>query len=103
MAVISKLDVDEFVHKKVQLQYPYFELVELNDLTSLVVQLLKEGDVPLLGTYNGNTMVVKRIDRTAHNVDKLLRTHGSLIYCEEEGKAKTIHTTVEYLEAVRWT
>ena len=103
MSVITSLNVDEFSQRRTQIKYPNITLLDVNPTTPLVRTLVEVGDIPIHGKYNGKTVVVGRMSNSAYNIDKLLRTHGTLIYSTSEETSYEINSIKDYLEVVTWT
>ena len=94
------LDVESFQSKLVTISYPYLFLPFVNETTTLVVDVLEEGELPLVAVYKGQVRVVKYISTSGYNVDKLLRTHEKVEYIESEGVSFALKSTKEYLEVI---
>ncbi len=97
MSVVKTLS---FEAPKVQKEYPYFLIDNANESTPLIVSLLQEGELPLVCKYNGVAKEVGRISPSALNVDKLIRTHGSILVYKSEFEYKALRNVEEYLEEV---
>lgn len=95
--VKSSLDVDALRSRTVSMPYPHFKIADLNKCVPIVVSALEEGDIPLLGTLNGNTKIVKRISNSAININKLLRV-TALDFCRKEGDCVRISSILDYME-----
>lgn len=101
MKIVTSLD---FSDKVVKASYPNIVLGEVNDTTPLVMTLLQSGDVPLIGKYKGVCKVIGKVALSARNIQRLLRTHNSLVLnMKENGKGACITTVEEYMEVVTWT
>ena len=100
MAKTLTLDVQSFSQRSVQAGYPYFKLREMSQVTPSVVKLLEEGDIHLRGSYNGKEVVVMRISNSAFNVWRLIRTHGSIVYCISPEESFLIESVEQYLEII---
>lgn len=100
MAKTLTLDVQSFSQRTIQAGYPYFKLREMSQVTPSVVKLLEEGDIHLRGAYNGKEVVVMRISKSAYNVWRLIRTHGSLTYCVSPEESFLIEDVEQYLEII---
>lgn len=94
------LDVDGFSSRKSKIEYPYVEVVDINETLPLVVKALESGDIPLVGNYKGVTRMISKIDATAFNLDKILRTQGLILYHKSEDEQIEIRSIVDYLEVV---
>lgn len=103
MSVITSLNVEEFSQRRTQVKYPNVTLLDVNPTTPLIRTLVEEGDVPIHGKHNGKTVVVGRMSNSAYNIDKLLRTHGTLIYSVSEEETYEINDIKDYLEVFKWT
>jgi len=94
------LDVEKFSSKESTLTYPYFELLNLNDVVPLTVSALDKGDIPLIGHHKDMTKILCRISSSAFNVSKLLRVQLTLIYHKSESESFTLKNVLDYLEVV---
>ena len=94
------LDVAGFSKPKTSVSYPNFQLLDLSDITSVVLPLLEQGDIPVIAGYEGKRFVVGRISGSAYNVWRLLRTHTGLRYCPDENESILIQSIEDYLENV---
>lgn len=97
MGIVTDID---FTPKTVQLTYPSLELEDLSEVTPLVIGLLQEGDIPVVGVYNGKRKVIARISPSACNVDKILRTHNSVYVRESETDKCFIRDVRDWLEVL---
>ena len=103
MSVVTTLDVEEFSKRYSTAMYPRFELVRLNDTTPLVVSLLEQGGVPLIGVYKGERRIIGTVSNSAYNVNKILKTHGSLWYYKTKDNFREVGYIEDYLEECTWT
>lgn len=95
------IDIEELVMRKTEETFPYFLITHPNDTLHPVVRSLEQGDMQLVVEYKGVRKCVTRMSRSAHNVDKLLRTTGPIEYVMAEGVSATISSVEEYLGCVR--
>lgn len=99
----EKMNVNDFSKRTTEVRYPFLKILTPNATVPLIVSVLEEGEVPLLLTLNGVSKVIKRISKSAYNIDKMLRTCGSLEYHRGEGDVVLINDIVDYLEVFTWT
>lgn len=100
--VKKQLDVDALRSRAVTMPYPHISIVDLNKCVPLVISTLEEGDVPLLGTLNGVTKIVKKISKSSMNINKLIRvTELELAITEDD--VNKVTDLLSYMEvAPRW-
>lgn len=103
MSIIRSLNVDEFSQRRTQIKYPNLLIKNINPITPLVVPVLEKGDMPVIGVHEGVRKIIGYISISAFNVDKLLRTHGALVYSNSESEVIEINKIEDYLEVFSWT
>lgn len=94
------LDVESYRSNLVKDVQTHILIHDINDTTPLVVQLLEDGDVPVIAEYNGQRRIMKRMSTSAYNIDKILRTHKEIEYVDGEGLHTPIKTIRDYLEVI---
>lgn len=97
------LNVYDFTKRTTEEVFPYITVLEPNNTLPLIVGILTEGDMPLVVEMKGKRKVVARIDKSAYNIDKLLRTNGSLNYHKSSDDVLLIENIKEYMEVFQWT
>ena len=97
------INIHEFTKRTTPVVYPYLKVLEPNNTTPLIVSVLEKGDMPLIIELDGIRKVVARISKSAFNIDKLLRTCGSLELYVGEGNSIMIREVTDYLEVFKWT
>lgn len=94
------LDIDQFGKQRSKLDYPYLEILEVNDVLPLVVGALEKGDMQVIAKHNGVNKIIGRISLSAYNIDKLIRTKQVLrLHITEEDNA-IITCIQDYLEVI---
>lgn len=100
--VKSSLDPDALRSRTTKMPYPNIHIKDLNKCVPIVVNSLEEGSLPLLGTLNGVTKIIKKISESSYNINKLLRV-TSLEVNINEGYSRNIETISDYMEvAMEW-
>lgn len=100
MIKVKEVDIDSFSKPRVDIKYPYIELLEFNDTLPAIVGILKQGDMQIKATYKGVTKVICSINQSAYNIDKLLRTQQKVRIWLSPDKYKDIKTVLDYLEVI---
>lgn len=100
--IVNHVDLGKIGATEVSTPYPHIKILDLNKWSAIVIKSLEEGDVPLVGTLKGVTKIVKRISKSAINIDKLIRvTSIQIAFSKEE--SVPIESTKDYLEeALKW-
>lgn len=91
------INVEEFTSRKVGETFPNILVLHPNDTLPVVVRSLKEGDMQLVVEHNGLRKCVARVAPSAYNIDRLLRTVGTVEYVLGEGSSVTIDSVEKYL------
>lgn len=99
----EQIDIYEFSKRTTPVIYPYLKILEPNNTTPLIVSVLETGDMPLIIELDGIRKVVARISMSALNIDKLLRTCGSLELTKSADEVTLIKEVTDYLEVFEWT
>ncbi len=95
--IVNKFDPDIIRNRNTTKPYPNIIINDLNRCIPIVVSCLIEGDIPLLGTLNGTTKIIKKIDRSALNIEKLLRISSITVYLTEK-EYYNVSNVKEYME-----
>lgn len=95
------INIEELTSRKTEETFPNILVLHPNDTLPVVIRSLEEGDMQLIVEFKGKRKCVARISRSALNVDKLLRTLGSIEYVLGQGVSTTIKCMEEYLSCVR--
>lgn len=95
------IDVQDLVSRKTEETYPNFLILHPNDTIPVVIRSLEEGELQLIVEFKGTRKCVARISPSALNVDRLLRTVGSVEYVIGKGISTTLNCVEEYLGCVR--
>ena len=74
------INVEKLVERHTSETYPNIVVSSPNETTPVIVKTLEKGDMQLIVEFNGKRKVVERISRSAYNVDRLLRTVGTINY-----------------------
>lgn len=72
------INLEELTSRKTVEEYPNIVIVNPNDTVPVVIKSLEEGETQLIIEWQGKRKCVKRISKSAYNIDKLLRTTGSI-------------------------
>lgn len=83
---------------KVQMPYPNLEIQEINEAVTLVLSGLDEGDLPVIGTYEGRTYRVASIDKSAINIWKLARVVTVTLHRSADDNT-VLRTSTDIVEA----
>ena len=98
----NKIDVDALRSRTIDRPYPNFHISKLNNTVPIVISSLEEGDVPLLGTLNGTTKILKRISNSAININRLLRV-TEVEYHKDANNFRNMKSIEDYMEvALEW-
>ncbi len=98
--IIRRIDFTPKIRKE---EFPNIVIADVNETTPLVVQLLEEGDMPVIGVIGNSRKIIARISKSAYNIDKLMRTHSDITLNQEVSNRVRIRSVREYLEVMRWT
>lgn len=77
--------------------YPHLMADGLTDALTVVIDVLKKGDLPLLVDYQGTTYHVADIDRSPLNISKLLRLTQLTLY-RSETDSVLIRNNIDLME-----
>lgn len=100
--VKSKLDVDALRSNTISMPYPHIKITDLNKCVPVVVSALDEGELPLVGTLNGVTKIVKKISNSALNIQKLIRVTDIEVAISSTD-SREINTILDYMEvSLEW-
>lgn len=97
--VIRKIDFAPKIRKE---EFPNIVIADVNETTPLVVQLLEEGDVPVIGVVGHSRKIIARISKSAYNIDRIMRTHQDVTLNQGVSDRVRIYSVREYLEVMRW-
>lgn len=87
-----------FANKKVDKPYPNLEVVTIGVALPVVLPLLQQGDLPVIGTYQGVERMLGSIDPEATNIFKLLKA-TKLIYNKSASEHYEINEASDIFEA----
>lgn len=97
-----KVSPSEIKDRKVNITYPYVEIVALHKALLTVMSCLDKGDnsdnVNLVASKDGVSKVVTEMSLDATNINLLLKTVGALKYHKSESEVKEIKSVEDYLE-----
>ena len=98
--IITELN-STFTNPEVLITYPYITLQpNNNDSLPVVLELMEEGDIPILFERDGVTYELRRVDKSPLNLCKLLRIYPfSIVF---ENKRVEVTTTQELMEVYKW-
>ena len=82
----------------VTMPYPCLELKKLDDPVTLVLSGLEQGDLPVIGSFEGRTYKVASISNSALTIHKLVRV-TELVYHRNETDSTVLRSSIDILEA----
>lgn len=94
------IDPAALVERKTTEAFPSVVIDNPNDNVPVVVRSLEKGDMQLIVQLGGKRRVVERISTSALNIDKLIRTVGSIVYQKSPTERIVISSVVEYLNSI---
>lgn len=94
------INIQELTERKVSESFPNLLVTAPNETLPVVVRTLEKGDMQLIVEFNGRRKVVERISPSAYNIDKLLRTLGSILYRRGTDDEVLISDIETYLSSV---
>lgn len=95
----KSIDVDRLRDRPISTPFPHLVINDLNTCIPIVVSALESGNLPLVGTLNGKTKIVKRISESAYNALKLLQV-TKLTWVASEADRVPINNIEDYLGVV---
>lgn len=99
----ESINIYEFSKRTTEEVFPYITIVSPNNTVPLIVSVVEPGDIPLVIELNGTKKVVARMSASAFNVDKLMRTCGSLEYHVDKDNVILLQDITDYMEVFEWT
>lgn len=94
------MNIQELTTNRVSLGYPNIVIMRPNQTLPVTIQSLESGPIQLIMEFKGQRKVVKSISPSAFNIDKLLRTLGSITYNLDSAISKEIYSVEEYMRLV---
>lgn len=97
---MTQIDLEEFTSRKTSETYPNVLVSNPNDTLPVTVRSLEKGDMQLIVSYKGKRKCVEHISKSAFNIDKLLRTVGSIEFVLGESSSIVIDSIEKYLTCI---
>lgn len=74
------INIQELTERKTSESFPNMLVLAPNETLPVIVRTLEKGDMQLIVEFNGKRKVVTKISPSAYNVDRLIRTLGTISY-----------------------
>lgn len=74
------INIQELTERKTSESFPNVLVLTPNETLPVIVRTLEKGDMQLIVEFNGKRKVVAKISPSAYNVDRLIRTLGTISY-----------------------
>ena len=74
------INTQELTERKTSESFPNVLILTPNETLPVIVRTLEKGDMQLIVEFNGKRKVVAKISPSAYNVDRLIRTLGTISY-----------------------
>lgn len=74
------INIQELTERKTSEVFPNMLVLTPNETLPVIVRTLEKGDMQLIVEFNGKRKVVAKISPSAYNVDRLIRTLGTISY-----------------------
>lgn len=74
------INIQELTERKTPESFPNVLILTPNETLPVIVRTLEKGDMQLIVEFNGKRKVVAKISPSAYNVDRLIRTLGTISY-----------------------
>ena len=74
------INIQELTERKTSESFPNVLILTPNETLPVIVRTLEKGDMQLIVEFNGKRKVVAKISPSAYNVDRLIRTLGTISY-----------------------
>lgn len=74
------INIQELIERKTSESFPNVLILTPNETLPVIVRTLEKGDMQLIVEFNGKRKVVAKISPSAYNVDRLIRTLGTISY-----------------------
>ena len=74
------INIQELTERKTSESFPNVLILTPNETLPVIVRTLEKGDMQLIVEFNGKRKVVAKISHSAYNVDRLIRTLGTISY-----------------------
>lgn len=74
------INIQELTERKTSESFPNVLILTPNETLPVIVRTLEKGDMQLIVEFNGKRKVVANISPSAYNVDRLIRTLGTISY-----------------------
>ena len=95
------INIEELTERKTSETFPNIVITNPNDTVPVVVRTLLKGDMQLIVEFKGKRKVVANISPSAFNIDKLLRTVGTLQYSIATNSTIPIDDVSTYLSCLQ--
>lgn len=94
------INIQELTERKTSESFPNMLVLTPNETLPVIVRTLEKGDMQLIVEFNGKRKVVAKISPSAYNVDRLIRTLGTIFYRRSVEDAVEISDIETYLCSV---
>ena len=94
------INIKELTERKASEVFPNILIKTPNDTLPVVVRTLEKGDMQLVVEFKGMKKVVARVSPSGYNIDRLLRTVGTITYKKSSEEVISISTVEEYLSCI---
>ena len=74
------INIQELTERKTSESFPNVLILTPNETLPVIVRTLEKGDMQLIVEFNGKRKVVAKISPSAYNIDRLIRTLGTISY-----------------------
>jgi hypothetical protein len=98
---MSQIDVQEVTSRKTEESFPNLLVLHPNNTVPVIVRTLEPGDMQLIVEFKGTRKCVAHISPSALNINKLLRTLGSIEYVISKNVSMPITSIEDYLSYLR--
>lgn len=97
---MSQIDIEKLTERRTSEEFPNIVITNPNDTVPVVIRTMEKGDMQLIVEFNGKRKVVARINPSAINVDRMLRTVNGLQYNVSPNISIPINNIVDYLSCI---
>lgn len=94
------IDIESLKSNRTTITYPNIFVSKPDDNLPVIIDALEPGDMEVIIEYNNRQRVIKRISRSALNVDRLIRAEGVIQYYTDADTCIDLYSILDYLEAL---
>lgn len=94
------INIQELTERKTSESFPNVLILTPNETLPVIVRTLEKGDMQLIVEFNGKRKVVAKISQSAYNIDRLIRTLGTISYRRSAEDTVEISNIETYLCSV---